>query len=213
MLDREMRAILAVADAPPGEVNQAFMDLGSEICTPARPRCDRCPFEHRCLARRRGTQADRPARKPPRTLPHHPIAVAVVRRDDRVLIGKRPAEGLLGGLWEFPGGKIEPGEDPEAAAARELREEMCLDVSIGDLIACVPHSYSHFRITLHAFEAAWLGGTPCGRAVSEWRWVLPGELADYAFPAANRPILARLRSVPVPRCPPPARRSRIRGPA
>ncbi len=192
-LDREMRAILAAAEAPPGEVNQAFMDLGSEICTPLRPRCRECPLASGCLARRRGTQDNRPKRKPARSLPHHQISVAVVRRRGRVLIGRRPDEGLLGGLWEFPGGKMEPGETPAEAAARELREEMCIDVAIGDLIAVVPHAYSHFRITLHAFDAAWVDGTPCGRAVSEWRWVRPAELAEYAFPAANRTILDRLR--------------------
>jgi A/G-specific adenine glycosylase len=191
-LDREMRVILEEAEAEPGEVNQAFMDLGAAVCTPRRPDCDRCPLRSRCMARLRGTQEDRPARKAPRVIPHHPIAVAVVRRKDRVLIGKRPSEGLLGGLWEFPGGKIEPGETPEQAAEREIREEMCLRITIGDLIALVPHAYSHFRITLHAFDAAWIDGEPCGRTVTEWRWVRTRDLGDYAFPAANRPILERL---------------------
>ena len=117
----------------------------------------------------------------------------MVRRRARILIGKRPTEGLLGGLWEFPGGKIEPGEAPETAAARELREEMCIEAVIGRPIAVVPHAYSHFRITLHAFEAEWTAGEPCGRAVSEWKWVRPDELRVYAFPAANRPILEQIR--------------------
>ncbi len=188
-LDQEVRAMLRSANASPGEVNQALMDLGGELCTPRRPRCEVCPLAERCLSRRNGTQEDRPKRKPRTELPHHPIAVAVVRRRDRVLIGRRPTDGLLGGMWEFPGGKIEPGETPEAAAARELREEMCVEAEIGRLIAVVPHAYSHFRITLHAFEAVWTSGEPCGRAVTEWRWVNTDELRDYAFPAANRPIL------------------------
>ena len=192
LLDREVRGLLSEAEAPPGEVNQALMDLGGEVCKPRIPRCARCPLANACLARARGTQADRPGRKPRRELPHHPIAVAVVRRGTRILIGKRPTEGLLGGLWEFPGGKIEPGEAPETAAARELREEMCIEAVIGRQIAVVPFAYSHFRITLHAYEAAWTAGEPCGRAVSEWKWVRPGELRDYAFPAANRPILEQL---------------------
>jgi len=191
-LDREVRGLLSEAEAPPGEVNQALMDLGGELCKPRIPRCEQCPVADACLARARGTQGDRPGRKPRRDLPHHPIAVAVVRRRARILIGKRPAEGLLGGLWEFPGGKIEPGETPESAAARELREEMCIEAVIGRPIAVVPHAFSHFRITLHAFEAVWTAGEPCGRAVSEWKWVKPGELRDYAFPAANRPILEQV---------------------
>lgn len=192
LLDREVRGLLSEAEAPPGEVNQALMDLGGEICKPRIPRCEECPIADACLARAHGTQADRPGRKPRRELPHHPIAVAVVRRRARILIGKRPLEGLLGGLWEFPGGKIEPGETPEAAAARELREEMCIEAVIGRPLAVVPHAFSHFRITLHAFEAVWTAGEPCGRAVSEWKWVRPDQLSDYAFPAANRPILEQL---------------------
>jgi A/G-specific adenine glycosylase len=193
MLDREVRLLLAAAEAPPGEVNQALMDLGGEVCKPRSPRCEQCPLADGCLARARGTQAERPGRLPRRELPHHPIAVAVVRRRARILIGKRPTEGLLGGLWEFPGGKIEPGEAPETAAARELREEMCIKAVIGRPIAVVPHAYSHFRITLHAFEAEWTAGEPCGRAVSEWKWVRPDELRVFAFPAANRPILEQIR--------------------
>ncbi len=193
LLDREVRLLLAAAEAPPGDVNQALMDLGGEVCKPRSPRCDQCPISFGCLARARGTQAERPGRKPRRELPHHPIAVALVLRRGRILIGKRPTEGLLGGLWEFPGGKIEPGETPEAAAARELQEEMCIEAVIGRPIAVVPHAYSHFRITLHAFEAAWTAGEPCGRAVSEWKWVRPDELRVYAFPAANRPILEQIR--------------------
>jgi A/G-specific adenine glycosylase len=191
-LDRVVRGLLTEAEAPPGEVNQALMDLGGEVCKPRIPRCEECPLAEACLARARGTLADRPERRVRRELPHRPIAVAVVRRRDRVLIGKRPPEGLLGGLWEFPGGKIEPGESPEEAAGRELREEMCIEAAIGRPIAVVPHAYSHFRITLHAFEATWTSGEPCGDAVSEWKWVQPDELGNYAFPAANRPVLEQI---------------------
>lgn len=191
-LDRVVRSMLIAVDEPPGDVNQALMDLGGEICTPRRPRCEACPLAASCLSRSRGTQEERPKRKPRTELPHHPIAIAVVRRGRGVLICRRPVAGLLGGMWEFPGGKIEPGETPESAAARELWEEMCIEAAIGSPIAVVPHAYSHFRITLHAFEATWMAGEPCGRAASEWKWVETGELRNYAFPAANRTILERI---------------------
>jgi A/G-specific adenine glycosylase len=191
-LDAEMRALLDQEGIPAGALNQALMDLGGTVCVPRNPRCADCPVRADCTALALGTREQRPARAATRQLPHHPIAVAVLRREDRLLIGKRPEEGLLGGLWEFPGGKIEAGEAPEHAAARELREEMCIEASVGRRIAIVPHAFSHFRITLHAFDASWISGEPCGRAVTEWRWVLQGELSDYAFPVANREIIARL---------------------
>lgn len=198
VLEAHARALLEAADAPPGEVNQALMDLGGELCTPRSPACDRCPLAPGCRARALGTQEQRPGRRPRRALPHRTIAVAVVRRDGRLLIGRRPEDGLLGGLWEFPGGKVERGETPRAAAARELAEEMCVAAEIGDEIAVVEHAYSHFRITLHAFDGRWTSGEPCGRAATEWRWVTPAELDGYAFPAANRRVLEALarRSAP-----------------
>jgi A/G-specific adenine glycosylase len=188
-LESEARRMLATDGVSPGALNQALMDLGGSVCLPRAPRCDGCPLAADCLAFSRGTQASRPGRKKRAEVPHHPIAVAVVRRKGRLLIGKRPEEGLLGGLWEFPGGKIENGETPRQAAARELREEMCIEAAIGRPIAVIPHAFSHFRITLHAFEADWTSGEPCGRAVTEWRWVRPEDLSAYAFPAANREIL------------------------
>jgi len=192
-LDRELRAMLEVDGIPAGALNQALMDLGGAMCVPRNPRCPHCPVRADCRALALGTWQQRPGKTPVRRLPHYPIAVAALRRGDRLLIGKRPEEGLLGGLWEFPGGKIEAGEAPREAAARELREEMCIEATIGRQIAIVPHAFSHFRITLHAFDANWVSGKPCGRAVTEWRWVLPGELSDYAFPAANREIIARIK--------------------
>lgn len=191
-LEARARTLLASVDAPPGDVNQALMDLGGEVCTPRAPACEACPLASGCLARSRGTRRERPGRAPRKELPHLTIAVAVVRRDGRVLIGRRPETGLLGGLWEFPGGKVEAGEAPRDAAARELREEMCVEAEVRDELAVVEHAYSHFRITLHAFEARWTGGEPCGRAASDWRWAAPEELAGYAFPAANRRVLELL---------------------
>jgi A/G-specific adenine glycosylase len=188
-LEAESRRLLATDGVRPGTLNQALMDFGGSVCTPRRPDCGACPVAQDCLAFARGTQASRPERSRSTQLPHHPIAVAVLRKNGRILIGKRPAHGLLGGLWEFPGGKIEEGETPRQAAVRELREEMCIEATIGRSIAVIPHAFSHFRITLHAFEALWRSGEACGRAVTEWKWARPEELSNYAFPAANREIL------------------------
>lgn len=176
----------------PGDVNQALMDLGSAICTPRSPRCGACPIESACLARANGTAEERPRRRTAKKRPHYDIAVGVVWRGDEILIAKRPAEGLLGGLWEFPGGKPEPGESLEAAVVREVGEEVGVEVEPGAKIAEVDHAYSHFAITLHAFHCRYRTGTPRPLGCQELAWVRREELDRYAFPAANRRVLERL---------------------
>lgn len=189
------RALRLIAEHPDraADLNQALMDLGADVCTPTSPACDECPLEPRCLARARGTIAERPPKRAARKLPHYEIAVAVVWHKGQILIARRPQEGLLGGLWEFPGGKIEPGETPEEAARREVREEMGIEIDVGKPIASVKHAYSHFRITLHAFHARYASGDVDARSATTWRWVAPPELDQYAFPAANRRIIGALK--------------------
>ncbi len=184
----------ALADERPGDVNQALMDLGARLCKPRAPRCSGCPLARSCRARRHGTIDQRPGRRRARERPHYDIAVGVIWRDGRILIAKRPPEGLLGGLWEFPGGKPEPGESLEAAVIREVGEELDIDVEPGAKIATVNHAYSHFAITMHAFHCRYRTGTPRPVACQEIAWVKPDQLDRYAFPAANRRVLERLRA-------------------
>lgn len=100
---------------------------------------------------------------------------------------------MLGGLWEFPGGKQEPGETSAEACAREVREELGVEVAVGDEIARVRHAYSHFRITLHAFRCSLVEGTPVSASGEPVRWIRPTELDDYAFPRANRRVIEALQ--------------------
>jgi A/G-specific adenine glycosylase len=144
----------------PGDFNQALMELGARVCAPARPACDACPVATHCLARERGTQALRPVRRPKAPVPSHEVVVAAIRKNGRYLIGKRPEGGLLGGLWEFPGGKVGPGETHEQALLRESREELGVEVKVGGLVATVRHAYTHFRITLSAYRCSLANGTP-----------------------------------------------------
>lgn len=175
-----------------GGFNEALMDLGATVCTPRRPDCAHCPWAGDCQANRLGLQAERPVRRPRRAVPHYDIAIGVIWQDDRVLISQRPPKALLGGLWEFPGGKIEPGESPAAALAREAAEE--LDVRVGDVqpFMIVEHAYTHFRVTLHVLQCRHVSGEPQCRACTGWRWESVGNLSRYAFPTANRKIIAAL---------------------
>jgi A/G-specific adenine glycosylase len=179
----------------PGDYNQAIMELGQKICRPRQPRCAECPLQALCLAHARGTQASRPVKTARGPVPHYDVAAGVIE-DERghLLIAQRPLEGLLGGLWEFPGGKCEPGETLPDALARELREELAIEVAIGDRIAQVRHAFTHFRITLHAYECRYIGplapyDAPQTFGVRDWRWVPRAGLGDYSFGKADRAVI------------------------
>ena len=181
---------------PPGRAgdwNQALMDLGATVCTSRRPRCDACPLAPHCLARRQGTAERFPAARRRRALPHYQVCAAVIEHQGRILIAQRPAEGMLGGLWEFPGGKQEPGESLEQCLRREIHEELAVEIAVDTPVATVEHAYSHFRITLHAFHCRLLAGEPQAIAVAAWCWVRPDELDRFAFSAADRKVVAALR--------------------
>ncbi len=177
-----------------GQFNQALMELGRETCLPRHPRCADCPVNGFCEARFHDEQDLLPTRVPKKPLPFYTVAVGVIYRNGRILIDQRKPEGLLGGLWEFPGGKRQRGESLEAALRREVREELAITVRVGRLLAVVDHAYSHFRVRIHAFECTYVSGTPRCIACADFKWVRPGDLARYAFPAANKRIMEILRS-------------------
>jgi mutator protein MutT len=127
-------------------------------------------------------------------LPHPPtpIAVAVVEHDGRFLIQRRPPGVPLAGLWEFPGGKVLPGETPQAAAARECLEETGLAIIVGPAYPEVVKEYAHDQVRLSFFRCTLADPPPAGDA--RYRWVSPAELGEYEFPAANSALVAMLAS-------------------
>lgn len=178
----------------PGDFNQALMELGQRLCLPAAPHCHECPLAVACLARARGAQLERPVRPARRPIPHYQVAAGVIWREDgRLLITQRPADGLLGGLWEFPGGKQEPDESLPQTLQREIREELAIEIAVEALLLTLKHAYTHFRITLHAFQARYLTGTIQHLGVADHAWVWPAELDNYPFAATDRQIVAHLR--------------------
>jgi A/G-specific adenine glycosylase len=177
-----------------GAWNEGLMELGRRICTPKSPDCLNCPIAAHCEAFKLGIQEQRPVRAPRRKTPHYDVTAAVISRDDGyVLIAQRPAEGMLGGLWEFPGGKREPGETLPECLHREILEELALDIAVGQQIGVVEHAYSHFSITLYAFACRYQGGEPQAVQCSAWTWVTLDELDKYAFPVTDQKIIALLR--------------------
>ncbi len=191
---------LASAHLPPGragDYNQALMDLGALICTPRAPDCPRCPLGELCQARRLGVQAERPVLPPKAPIPHYTVTAAVIQKEDgqqekNVLLARRPSHGLLGGMWEFPGGKLQEGEDLPACLKREICEELGVDISVGEPFGIYQHAYTHFRVTLHAFLCTLPDGTPHALEASELRWVKPAELGAYPMGKIDRQIASRL---------------------
>ena len=119
------------------------------------------------------------------------VAAAVIRgADGRILIAKRPADKHQGGLWEFPGGKVEVGEAVEIALARELEEELGIRPTLARPLIQVRHDYPDKQVLLDVWEVSAFSGEPHGAEGQPLAWVSSAELTDYAFPAANRPIVA-----------------------
>ncbi|MDX2128986.1 MAG: A/G-specific adenine glycosylase [Chloroherpetonaceae bacterium] len=176
----------------PGEFNEALMEFGALICTPKKPNCIGCPLRVYCKAYESASVGELPFKPKKPKIPHKEIAVAVVKKGEKVLIAKRPEGGLLPNLWEFPGGKIEPNETAEACCQRELLEETGLTIEVQDKITSVKHSYTHFKITLHAFWATVIKGTARAKASQEIRWVKLTELNLFAFPKANQEVLKKI---------------------
>lgn len=174
--------------------NQALMDLGATVCLPKKPSCERCPWSENCQAYLLNLQSKLPMSEPRSPLPHKQIGVAVIWNDqDQVLIDKRPQKGLLGGLWEFPGGKVEAGETIPDCIHREIKEELGIEIKVGDHLITVNHAYTHFKVTLTVHHCRHLDGEPKPIACDEIRWVSLDEIETYPFPNANQQIIDALR--------------------
>ena len=177
----------------PRNFNQALMDLGAMVCTPKNPSCQQCPWSEQCAAYASGDPVAYPVKEAPRELPFQVIGVGVVLNDaGEVLIDQRLNEGLLGGLWEFPGGKQEPGEAIEVTISRELQEELAIEVQVGEELIRLDHAYSHKRLRFVVHLCQWRSGEPQPWASQQVRWVKPQQLSEFPFPAANARIIAAL---------------------
>lgn len=189
------QAEIWLPDARPGDYNQALMELGRTICKPRNPLCQQCPVRDHCRAYANGTQNERPVRARRAATPHYDVAAGIIwNARGKLLIAQRPLDGLLGGLWEFPGGKREADETLQECLKRELREELGIEVQVGDLFVVVRHAFTHFKITLHAFTCQYHSGPPRALGVRDWVWVTPDQLDDYSFGKADREIIAALNA-------------------
>jgi len=177
-----------------GDYNQALMDLGATICTPKSPDCDHCPLAQDCQARALGVQEDRPVKLPRKKVPQLTVTAAVIRRDGRVLLAQRPPDGLLGGLWEFPGGTLEESDpDLRTCLQREIWEELGVRLRVGAPFGKYKHAYTHFKISLYAFLCELPPNEePQVLECDDLVWVRLEELSNYPMGKVDRRIASRL---------------------
>jgi A/G-specific adenine glycosylase len=149
-----------------------------------------------CQAQTRGLVESIPRKPKRKQVPHYDVAAGIIYQAadrERFLIAQRPLDGMLGGLWEFPGGKQEPGESLPECLRREIKEELGLEIEVAEPVTTVQHGFTHFKITLHAFAALWQAGEPQTIGVVDWRWVGLADLDQYAFARTDRQIIEALR--------------------
>ena len=165
-----------------GDFNQALMDLGATICIPKTPRCLICPLMDMCKARQNGTQSLRPVKKPRKSTPQYVHVAGVVVKRGRVLLAQRPSQGLLGGMWEFPNGRVDG--DPAKGLAKALRAGYSLKVRRKESLGIVQHAYTHFKVTVHAFRCELLGESK----TPKMKWVVVRDLDKYPMGRVDRQI-------------------------
>ncbi len=177
----------------PGIFNQAVMELGALICKPSRPFCTLCPIDAFCAAYAARRVDLYPKRIKSLPVPLYPIAAGVVYHQERMLITRRKPEGLLGGLWEFPGGKIQPEESPADACVREIREETGVCATVESHLCRVKHAYTHFKIEMDVFICSAISETVRLNGPVDFRWITPDEMDMYPFPGANHKFFKFLK--------------------
>ncbi len=171
-----------------GDFLQAIMDFGATVCTQTDPQCLLCPVRKGCKGYQNGLQEALPLKGIRNRIPHRDYVAGIIFKGERVLIRRRPMKGLLGGLWEFPGG--EARSDPPDAFKKVLSVLFCEKNSDPlQPISCmtIRHAFTHFRMTLHVFLCR--VRTPVKNGSGEMRWVLPEELEEYPFPSAYQKIV------------------------
>lgn len=177
----------------PGDFNQALMELGATVCVPSSPNCQNCAVNSECVAYKTVKTDEIPYKSPAKKRPHHQIGVGIIQNEnDEVLIALRPEDAMLGGLWEFPGGKQQEDEEIEETVVRELNEELGVNIEVTKPFMKLDHAYSHFKITMHAFLCKLVEGTPKAKNSQRVKWISIDELEDYPFPKANRRLTEKL---------------------
>lgn len=177
----------------PGEFNQALMELGALVCLPKNPNCAACPLKSICLANQLDLQSSRPVREEKTPPPHLQVTAAVIEIDGKFLLAKRPAEGLLGGLWEFPGGKQEGNETLPETLTREMDEELAAVIQVGEYLGRYDHAYTHYKVTLHAYQCNLVSDQMKMLYHTDLAWVTTADMDSYPMGKLDRAIAEQIK--------------------
>jgi len=177
----------------PGDFNQAMMELGATLCLPRGPECGRCPVSAGCVARKKGWQEKIPPPRRATLRKKLPYPCAVLRKNGRVLIARRPIATLLPGLWEFPGGEPRPRESLPAALRRHLSDRLGIVLENPKRCAGYTQLLSHRELEIQAYSCAWTGGDAPLGWYTERKWVSFDELGKVPFTAGMAELARRLR--------------------
>ncbi|MCS5635165.1 MAG: NUDIX domain-containing protein, partial [Myxococcota bacterium] len=176
----------------PGDLNQALMELGATVCTPRSPGCAGCPLSTSCEARAAGEALTLPIKKKRTRVQRAEAAAVWIEKRGRVLAVRRPEGGLLGGLWELPGGDLCAGENPAEGLRRCLAESLGLSVDNLEPAGTVEHLFSHRRLQLHVFRGSGSSGRVRRQGFQDHRWLAPSGLGSLPHGGPTRKALALL---------------------
>lgn len=185
-------ADLLLARKNPHLFNQAMMELGALICRPKNPDCLNCPLQKFCKANQGNLVEKFPKRIKTKKVPTYHIAAGVVFKKGKILITRRKPEGLLGGLWEFPGGKKLKNETLETTCIREIKEEVNLDVKVIKKLTTVKHAYTHFKIIMDVFTCDFVKGRIKLNGPDNFCWIRLDQIDNYPLPKATLKALSGL---------------------
>lgn len=180
----------------PGTYNQAIMELGATVCKPQNPKCNECPVNEFCQAFESGQQAEFPVTLQAKPVPEYHLVVGIVKKKEHLLLTRRPLNGLLGGMWEFPDGEIQSGEELNFACKRVVMEKTNLQVRIDEHLIRIRHAYTHFKIIMEIFYCSYLSGTIKLDGPIDYRWVFPEEVEQYPITGANHKFLHLIKKKP-----------------
>ena len=181
---------LAICKKTPGDFNQGLMEIGALICKPYNPVCKKCPINNFCYALKKGHPEVYPVKNKLKPIPYFNVVIAIIWRKDKFYIQKRSTDQMLGGLWEFPGGIVNQGQDSELFLKQKVYEECGVQIKIFKKVGFVDHAFSHFKIRLNCYFC-----TEKKHFLDEnetRKWISKKNIKNYSFPKANHKLFKKL---------------------